>query len=84
MEHIRGEACIEEIHHWVRIHITHQHQEIWVLTSWLSCNRACLQDELVGAERSILEEHKLVFVRGVERTSIILSDGEMQGLDAKS
>ena len=83
MEHIRGEACIEEIHYRVRIHVPHQDQQIWVLTSWLSGNRARLQDELVGAERSIFKEHELVFMRGVERASVILSDRKVEGLDAE-
>lgn len=83
VENIRGEAGIEQIDHWVGVYISNEHKKIGVLACRLSSDGASLQHKLVGAERSILEEDELVLVRGVEKTSWIFSNGEMEGLDSE-
>lgn len=48
----------------------------------LSEDRSRLQDKLVGAKVVTLKEHKLIFVRQIQRPNIIFENAEMKSFDS--
>lgn len=82
VEDALGEGGVEE--DLALLDVAEQDQAVWVdaaLGRGVQ-HGTCLEDELVGAEVSALNERKLVLVREVERASSVLHQAEVEALHA--